>query len=477
MKVAYPNIDERTIPSQYNTDKWIKCLKFMYNCIHNGEDRKSVLQKLSNNFDQKEFDRFLKWVRFYEEGNHLRYKIATKSLQFLDFLSKDRNNTEVFVEKENTSYKDTIEDMRDKMLSRIKALQKLIESKEGRKFFSEELPIFINVVNMLRQKILTYNPQKISTAKKTYDDFVYREVNVLRKNGCNNAADYLEKFAQMPSATPPPIPTQGIGTAQDIPTTPPTQSNPLPNNIVNPTAPPPEPKSEISSSPTDSPMPNSKGIDKFINNLSTSNISSKEDLNATDDLYVEDEELVSLGQAVRTTNTSMEKINEIINKPLPTTTIDDAITLLEEIAIVHKVRQIPRMLSSVDMILNQHGLASMFPTLAESQNKSLEANNYILSRIEEIISKLKGVAEKPNIDLKESNKNISPESQSIRNNIEEENLKEEKKKQLKKELEYQQISEKETPEIEIIDEQVEPPKVQSKVQPKVPITPPQPKVV
>ena len=133
-------------------------------------------------------------------------------------------------------------------------------------------------------------------------------------------------------------------------------------------------------------------------------------------------------------------------------TVADVVAKLEDLAKIFKVREVPRQLAVVDMMLDSLGLASYFPSLSEAQNKALDSNNYISTRVEDILSKLRGAMDTKAIDLKGGPNANNPEVAGIKGNLEESDAKEKQRKQMRKDQAAQELeggAEKETPEVEL----------------------------
>ena len=128
----------------------------------------------------------------------------------------------------------------------------------------------------------------------------------------------------------------------------------------------------------------------------------------------------------------------IIDSAFQNVTIADIVNKLEDLTNLFKNREIPRQLAIVDLMLDRVGLSSVFSELSEASGKSIEANNYILSRIEDILSKLRGSVGVSKIDLQQTTA-PSGEAQVIKEKIELDKAKDEKRKQLRKEMENQQF--------------------------------------
>ena len=71
-------------------------------------------------------------------------------------------------------------------------------------------------------------------------------------------------------------------------------------------------------------------------------------------------------------------------------TMEEIVSRVGRISKYYKVREMPRRLARVDMMFDSKGISSFFPSLSEAQNKALEANNYIATRIDDILSKVRG---------------------------------------------------------------------------------------
>lgn len=131
-------------------------------------------------------------------------------------------------------------------------------------------------------------------------------------------------------------------------------------------------------------------------------------------------------------------------------TVADIVAELEDISKDYKTRSQPRRLSKVDMMLDSVGLASMFPSLSEAQNKALEANNYISTRVDDILSKLRGAmagSEKPAGAALDR-----PEIAGIKGKLQSDQDKEKQRKQMRKEQEASELeggAGKETPQVEM----------------------------
>lgn len=68
--------------------------------------------------------------------------------------------------------------------------------------------------------------------------------------------------------------------------------------------------------------------------------------------------------------------------------IDDAASKLDEVASMLADRRVIRMLAEFDIMLDSIGIASMFPELAESQSKLIDAFSYALTRVSKMMGQI-----------------------------------------------------------------------------------------
>ena len=103
------------------------------------------------------------------------------------------------------------------------------------------------------------------------------------------------------------------------------------------------------------------------------------------------------------------------------------------------------------MMMARLGINQYFPELAEVQNKNLESGNYILTRLETILSRLRGTLDKKEIDLDADERQVSPEAAGLASSLKQKDDQEKARKDMKKQLETQQLEEKMKPEGEVED--------------------------
>lgn len=503
---SYPNYDYyMPIKPIRDTAKWVQAARQLYYQVHKGAKRQTALQTLTDGWDVMEKLDFENWLKFYEEGAQNKYKQAQMSywgdqnnLGYylpvpqatkpelppkldLNTMKDPANHPDVLQEEKRK----TIETQRQKILSRLDSAEKLWRAQEGHMLGGEEYESVMDALYQLKKKIQVVN--KISTSVKLYQDMIIREANVLSGRGYKQASEFITKIAQaVPSVAEPLNPALvGDGQAGTLPGQAPGQVPPQNNNpsdiSVDPTqqaAPPETPPTNLP--PTSEPL--SAGMQEFLAGLDhvTTPIGVDDNLEVNE----ADEEFIAEAQTAPATIPN-EPIEEVSNpeasegdnfdKKLDATfahlTIGDVVNKLEDLAKIFKTREIPRQLAMVDMMLDRLGWASFFPSLAEANNKALEANNYMLTRIDDILSKLRGAMETKDLDLK--NDTAAPPNE-MANRLQDMSDKEKAKKQMRKEIEEQNlVSKKPEATVEMKEDLAAPAKMQTPAPiPTPPATPP-----
>jgi len=425
----------------------------------------------------------------------------------IDFARDESNN--------NDERKQIIEKQRNKIIGRLDSAEKLLRSPDGQIFSGKEFGALIDAVYDLKKKIQMVN--KVSTATKLYEDMIVREANILYRNGFVKAADVLYSVAQTPAAAG----QQAKGDPKAPPNLPPAAPAPMPTMPQGapgglPSKGPGMPQGAPSDAAPEGVENHPPGIKDFLEGTNTANVTVTDKSKAEDDLEVEDfidvddadtELMVTEAQVMppaedvpmttspapvaldpspvaapklpvegpteeplEVTEDDIKPTDEVaapttsdfdnkVNQVLSGVTVADVVAKLEDLAKFYKTREAPRQLGIVDMMLDSLGLASYFPSLAEATNKSLESNNYISTRVEDILSKLRGAMSGSEIDLKGGEEVEKPEVAGIKNKLKSDEEKEKNRKQMRKEQEAAELSGggKETPDIEIEEDLGAPP--------------------
>lgn len=560
-KRAYPNYDQyQYMPGRHDMQKWLYAVKDIHYKQKGGLPFKDAIKNATSGWPKMEIYDFLNWLRFHEEGAHMKYKFAQVWYEngqpgyFLHVKPDappapapltDGNSVDTAAEEaeRNEEKRNTIEKQRAKIIGRLDSAEKLLRSPEGQQFAGDELEQLMEAIYTLKKKVQLVN--KLSVSTRLYEDMIVRQGNVLKRDGFVKAAAVLYSLAQTPGqsgeaakgvdkggkvpmdAAPPPDPSGAgqSGTMSGLPATAPgtpsaqtpvdgdqNKDQPPAGALVGGITPPPGGAQSPAASVT--PDKTAPAINQFTRNMNVGN--KTDNTKAEDDeLEVHDDELmVSEAQAVPpppgppgvppaaledvpttdapppernppafippkaekpegpATEEPLEVTEDDIpdageGAPSPTAsnfdsqidsafknvTVADVVAKLEDISKSYKTREMPRQLGIVDMMLDSLGLASMFPSLSEAQNKALEANNYISTRVDDILAKLRGAmasAEKTPTGVPVER----PEVAGIKGKLQSDQDKEAKRKQMRKEQEAAELEgatpgAKETPAVEL----------------------------
>jgi hypothetical protein len=564
-KKAYPNFDSyQYIPGQHNVHKWLQSVHQLYKMEKEGSGRVKSIRQVTSGWNIMETYDFLNWLRYYESGAHMKYKMAQLWYEngapgyFLHVKPDPIKEPEAPVSGHDIDFardkanddgekRETIEKQRNKIIGRLDSAEKLLRSRDGQMFAGTELEALMESIYQLKKKIQLVN--KVSTSTRLYEDMIVRQANVLQRDGFAKAAAFMfETVAQAnnppPDGTgkpgginvlPPPdppespsaplhpgapggLPSMGPGMSQNAPA-----ATGVPNAGPNDNAPNlkgmgPAPTGTAGNGvPTPVPQDDdikSPGLNDFLQKIDTGNITSYDKSNGEDDNLdiedtidvsaIEDEIMVTEAQlappadipitdkpapvkpsreavTAPATETPLEVTEDDVAQPpkgdmdpspqasnfdakidqvFSNITVADVVAKLEDISKVFKNREIPRQLGVVDMMLDSLGLASYFPSLSEATNKALESNNYIATRVDDILSKLRGGMEGGKVDLKGESGSDRPEVSGIKNKLTQDADKEKQRKQQRKDQEASELAGgpkapgagKETPEVEMAED-------------------------
>lgn len=535
--LAYPNYDQyQYIEPPRDTQKWIQAMREIYFQVYKGADKNEATQKTISKWDEMEQFDFKNWMRFYEEGAHLKYKTAQNVSYW-----EDANRAGYFVpihrepqpptptqvmnpasnpDVQSDEKRQVIEKQRQKIIGRLDSAEKLLRSHEGQMFAGKELETLLDAIYQLKKKIHMVN--KISLSTRLYEDMIIREANRLTKQGFTKAGQTLYKVAQempvpaepanpidngglpglpgtLPGSGPGLTPEMAVPTDTAAPTDPGASASPAPSPpgiAAGKTTPLGTPGGSDIASPTDQAMPPmgglpteapiSPGMQGFLEGLDSANetFDAEEDedhleVSESDDLTVKEAQMapppepmppaeapsakVGPDPAIEVSEDQMEpdvpedvavsNVDGIWEKALSNTTIQDVIAELDEVSKIFQNREISRRIARVDIMLDHLGLAAFFPTLSEVAGKSNESNTYMRTRVDEILSKLRGAIESKPLDLTEQGPG-SPQTQPIAQNLQQQIDKDKSRKQMRKDLADQALMEanKPTPEIEVAED-------------------------
>lgn len=420
-KQAYPNdIGSVNIPGERNIKKWIEALSEIKNLETQGVDKFKSFSQVTSSWTDPEVYDFQNWINFYSQGNHLKYKFAqfyVNDGSFGYIIPNKINDSETVKKKtedkeqkeappppvnkpsKEESMKAAIEEQRKKLISRLDSIEKILRTEEGQALSSHEFESFLDTIHELKKRIHKVNKKTLSS--KLYQDLIICQGNVLTLDGFKSSAQKLFKVAQ-------------------------------------------ELEEEN----------NKEAVNDFLKNLTV-----EDDLSVEDDL-IDDHSLISEAQVAAppppmptenkpVENKGMEDISVDDKKPLneindlskknvdsmldtafSNIKISDIVERLQEVVLIYKKRTLPRELSIIDLMLDSVGIAAYFPQMSEAINKSHDANNYIATRLDAVLSQLVGSSKDSSLDLNPQNKDSSdPQVEALKSKLE-------SKDQIKQQKEY-----------------------------------------
>jgi hypothetical protein len=136
------------------------------------------------------------------------------------------------------------------------------------------------------------------------------------------------------------------------------------------------------------------------------------------------------------------ELDNLDNFDLDNVRVADIVKRLEMVSNVIKNREIPRQLAIVDLMLDKLGIAAYFPTLAEATRSSLESNQYMATRVEDILGKLRGSLEhKEEVNLApEKDESRDHTIDAVKRNLQNEDAKQKELKEQRQALRDKEVA-------------------------------------
>ena len=345
-KVAYPMAENYFFKNPffgYNLQKWANCVHKIYESIYKDDLSypEAVIKYSSNIFeDEEERKNFLSWLKYYNQGDHLKYNVKTASYQFpvsatgdaytttsnyigMDYaLDHDVQKDDA---KEQGEKKINYKNWKKKFNTALRRVDKIL--KESEEYVDadkyEEISQILNKLDVQVGKI---------RLQSTASDVSYRAANQLKKLGFNDGASVLYKYSQE-AAPPDPAAIEAV----------------------------PQPVAE-----TAGPTPDEMAKKQ----------QEKENIEKGKEI---------LSDVTPVPGPSPGEYDDIIKDDID---VDDASKKLEQIAGTLSDRRVIRYLAEFDIMLDKIGIASMFPELAEAQSKLIESYSYALTRVTKMLGML-----------------------------------------------------------------------------------------
>lgn len=369
MKLAYPQgYGLSSAESPRNLSRWIETLQALY---ANASDSNfnQTLDSLTSTWDPMEKQDFKHWLNFYTEGAQYKYKTA----QYLDIppdpfkaLQPDLSHLRSPEQEEQIEIADKIR----AAISRLNSVEKIVTSPKVQKslrYLDMGVSQWLEELHKLKRMLQLAPLRNVNST--LCEDLILRHSEYLKKQGFVKAAQELAGAAS-PAPPPPPEPSANSGEEameeliegmnfdqEDL--------NDLSGDIVV----------EAQEAPPEMPI---------------------EELSSLDQLPKEEKPLLEITEDEPPAENAMhQKSDDVFDAALADITIHDVISRLESLANLFRTREIPRQLAIIDLMMNQLGISTFFPALAEASSKSLDSNQYALTRVEEILSKLRGAVKTP----------------------------------------------------------------------------------
>lgn len=407
-KIAYPQGDGvGFVETPRDLSKWMQAMRNIYAMGQQpGCDLSMAFKLVTQNWDNMERRDFKHWMSFYEENAHQKYKTADdKYYQAapgvmipIDHLKAklpmgnpgpdmSALNIPANPQEEKARKKEEIEKKVRAIISRLNAAERLATDPEVQKDLQSKLDM--GIANWLKalqdvKRAVQLAPMR-NVASPILEDLIIKQANILKLQGHPKAAREMYRFAQ---AVPEPAPEL-----------------------------PPDAPAEL---PAESAESGEEALDEFIQGMSLGG--DTDDTNDIEDMV--DDPLASItviAQAIpeepaptpapaapvaeepvveeeekEFAETEMHtKTDNLLEAALANVTLNDVIARLETLANLFRTREIPRQLAIIDLMMDRLNISAFFPNLAEASSKSLESNQYSLTRVEEILSKLRGAVKTP----------------------------------------------------------------------------------
>mgnify|MGYP007063369408 CR=1 FL=1 len=386
-KVAYPNTFgyRDDIENEFNVNNWLKVVHLIYDSVANKEmTKQNALDYYSNflNIEEDEDEKFKKWFKYYSDGEHLKYSskededMKKKAVYISDM---GQGNSPYYSGGgsaylgENTGYnmpgdsldqhlfdhvssnankavedKDVFSNWKGKLHTAIRRIDKLLRTD---RYMDSDT--YRNLAENLMNLSLQVHTLKLAN---TITDVTYKAANKFTKLGHTEGAEILKKIAQ------------------EVPEQPPLNQGPDPRLEREEEVAPAAPVAGVAEEALPAEAPSEEGVEPEAEEAGPTSGIPKADT-------VEPAALESIKPIPGARPGEYEELAGDIG-------LDDAATKLDEVAGMLADRRIIRQLAEFDIMLDRLGIASMFPELAESQSKLIDAYSYALTRVTKMMGQL-----------------------------------------------------------------------------------------
>lgn len=454
-KTAYPVAPNgHHLQQPRDVSKWAQAAQEINFYADQGYPVTKCFDHVTQDWGDTEKVEFQQWLKFYQEGAHEKYKMASEKdylqLDGVPALPLHHLRAKLPGKKDHFPYMERIlerqevddqarraeeeaererqENLKKKVKSldsRLRSALKLMADPEIQKELGPKMDISIHDwVRQLQdlQRYVMLVPSQIRHAQ-SLDDLVFRKASYLSSEGFNKAASVLISLAQV---EPPPVGELGelgdldadLDLAGEDEGDEEAKGEGLPDlEEGGETEPLPEESFEDEVDHTAM-----KQVMKLMNGFKEDDLEA-DDLEADDFAeYVVVAQVLPPEERINLKNQPEFVVGEEGDPDMPRAgvTIEKVIERFEGISHMLKNREIPRQFGIADIELNELGMASYFPSLAEALKSALDSNQYMLTRVEDIISKLRGaIPPKMDFDLEEEpERRQDPALEAVRNTLE-----------------------------------------------------------
>lgn len=480
LKVAYPQPGFINQLPSYDIGKWVTATREIYKLLNKGMDSRQAITSIIGNWEVKEQMNYELWLKYYKERTPEKYPklasfgndglflanlpIGINSLR-AKTMGKLPNPIESIKEPPGlpqpdvNQARDKIESQRKKLVSRLNSAEKMLASMDGQLFAGDDQELMLKLLQDLKRRIQTAN--KLTTKSSLFEDQIYRTANILKARGKNSAAGFFYKLAQaapegleMPAmpglpempglgdtSTPPVVVPSGNETYEcikeffdnlqrgvsDDNDTARERKEQKEEEAAQTTSPVPAPV------PAPAPAPATAGIETGTIKLGRGYWQKTAQM-VPEPMPKPPAPVNKPVEIVEEETVPDDNTEDVIEAALRGISINDVVSRLEMLVSIYNKREISRQLAILDLMMDRLGLAAFFPALGEAMSKALESNQYIGSRLEGVLTKLKGSISVPGADawIEPPVVEMNPETDHIRNNLQQQQNEEAQRKELRK---------------------------------------------
>jgi len=419
-KTAYPQgYGNIFIENPHTMKQWIQTMREIYALAQKRQiDLGTSLNLVTKKWKTMDRLDFQHWLSFYQGNNHLKYKIAglpryleigegavlpTHSLRAQlpgvpprvpesveeDYTVRRQEQASEQESQRVSDIRAAQDDVKKKLIARLTAAERIFMNnlESFRKMLGPEYERWLSVLHDIKRKVQVAMP--VNAKSVLLEDLIYKEANKLEAQNMSKSADLVRKIAQ---PAPPPLGGDPLA---------PPGGDPLAGDPLGGMGDLGMPGAETPAAEPAKPGDEHLAMQDFVRNMTGETEPEKEDLQTQSSLKVQaqiepDLEAPDAAPAPETPEQKALKADVAdrdIEEALKNVTINDLIKKLDGLAQAYRIRETTRQLTVVDLMMQQLGISSYFSNLSEAINKAYDSNQYILTRVEDILARLRGAGE------------------------------------------------------------------------------------